>query len=243
MFKAKLGTEQKGILLELLKLMAETDGNVTHDEMEMILKIKKMYRIKDYKYVNMTKDDIRLHLTEMKESDVLNILTHAVLLALADGKITTNEQVLIRSYFDLLSLDSASSMQKLIDKHGESDFDVRDFFLSNRTEQDILDESLDMLHDFSEGSIEDIDESLLMKMKRGPINKIWYQVMNLWDTVRDPKTEKKIKAICIGALIYLISPIDAIPDVIPFLGLTDDAGIIAFAISQLSAASGTRKIK
>lgn len=234
MFKAKMGKQQKGVLLELLKLMAESDGNVTHDEMEMILRIKKTYRIKDYKYENMTKDDVRMHLTEMSENDVLNILTHAVLLALVDGKFTTNEQVLVRSFFDLLSLESASTMQKFIDKYGEKEFDVRDFFISNRTDQDILDESLEMLNEFSESSVDDIDETLLMKMNRGPIKKIWYQVMKLWDTVRDPKTDRRLKALAIGALVYLIVPIDVIPDVIPVLGLTDDVGVIAFAINQLS---------
>lgn len=234
MFKAKISNNHKGILLELLKLMAESDGIVSQDEMEMILKVKKMYRMKDYQYEKMTTDDIRVHLSEMDESDVLNILTHAVLLALVDDSFSTKEQVIIRSYFDLLSLESASTMQKLIDKHGNIDFDVRDFFMSNRTEQDVLDESLEMLNEFSNGSAEDIDESLLMKMKRGPIKKIWNQVLSLWDTLRDPKTDKAAKAICVGALIYLISPIDAIPDLIPVLGLTDDVSIIALAVSQLS---------
>ena len=32
----------------------------------------------------------------------------------------------------------------------------------------------------------------------------------------------------VGALLYLISPIDLIPDIIPVLGLTDDAAVLAF---------------
>jgi len=43
MFKAKISKKHKGVLLELLKLMAESDGNVTLDETEMIFKIKKIY--------------------------------------------------------------------------------------------------------------------------------------------------------------------------------------------------------
>ena len=48
--------------------------------------------------------------------------------------------------------------------------------------------------------------------------------------------EKKYTAIPIGsiiaivsALIYFLSPIDLIPDIIPGLGLIDDAAVIAFA--------------
>lgn len=234
MFKAKISKKHKGILFELMKLMAETDGNVSHEEMEMIYNVKKIYRMKNYEHRNLDKDEIRLELSEMNENDVLNILTHAVLLAMIDGDFSTNEQVLIRSYFDLLSIDSASKMQSIIDQHGKDSFDVRDFFISNRTDQDVLDESIEMLNEFSKGNVNDIDENLLMKMKRGPVKKIWDQVLNLWDKVRDPKTDKKLKAIAIGALLYLISPIDAIPDVLPVLGLTDDVGVLAYVYTQLN---------
>jgi uncharacterized membrane protein YkvA (DUF1232 family)/tellurite resistance protein len=240
MFKGKIKKQHRELLLELLKLMAEMDGKVSTEEMEMILKIKKVYGLKNYTYKNLTKDDIRQELSELEEETVLNILTHAVLLALVDKEFSLSEQVLIRSYFDLLSLDSASKMQGFIDKYGKEEFDVRDFFISNRTDQDILDESIDMLNDFSNGNIDDIDESLLMKMKRGPIKKIWDQVIKLWDIVRDPKTDKAIKALGIGALLYLISPLDVIPDAIPILGLTDDVGVITYVLTQLSK---QRKLK
>jgi len=75
MYKASMGKTEKEILLELLKLMSEADGNVTHDEMDMIYELKKVYQIKEYKYKNYTKDDIRRHLEKMEEKDVLNLLT------------------------------------------------------------------------------------------------------------------------------------------------------------------------
>ncbi len=75
--------------------------------------------------------------------------------------------------------------------------------------------------------------SKLGSMKRGAITKVWPKVQALWELARDPKADWKPKASAIGALIYLVSPIDAIPDVIPFGGLIDDAAVIAFAFRKI----------
>lgn len=40
-------------------------------------------------------------------------------------------------------------------------------------------------------------------------------------------------AILVGAIIYVISPFDAIPDVIPFFGWVDDIAIVTLAMSKL----------
>jgi uncharacterized membrane protein YkvA (DUF1232 family) len=41
------------------------------------------------------------------------------------------------------------------------------------------------------------------------------------------------KAIITGALTYFISPIDAIPDMTPIVGYTDDIGVVAAAVAAL----------
>lgn len=73
-------------------------------------------------------------------------------------------------------------------------------------------------------------------MNRGPIAKVWANVQALWRMVRDPEAAVGPKAIALGALVYLISPIDCIPDIIPILGLTDDAAVITAAIAALADA-------
>jgi uncharacterized membrane protein YkvA (DUF1232 family) len=237
MYKAKLGKNEKEILFELLRLLSEIDGNVTHDEMDMIYQLKLIYGVKNYKYKNYSKEFIRTFLEDMKETDVLNILTHAILLGLADGIFDSKEQQLVGSYFDLVSLENAGKMQKLIDEFSSSKFDIR-VLLTNPSKEEISQESMEILHDFTDKSVEDIDEGLLMKMKKGPIKKIWYEVMNLWTIVNDSGNDKKVKAIAIGALLYLILPLDAIPDIIPVLGLTDDVSEIGLAISTITKQYG-----
>ncbi len=39
----------------------------------------------------------------------------------------------------------------------------------------------------------------------------------------------------VGAILYFVMPADAIPDVIPALGFTDDAAVIAFTIKQVKS--------
>jgi uncharacterized membrane protein YkvA (DUF1232 family) len=73
-------------------------------------------------------------------------------------------------------------------------------------------------------------------MNKGPIAKIWDKVQQLWTYVRDPNVHWAKKALPLAGLIYLVSPIDLIPDVIPIAGLVDDAGVIGFVILLLGAA-------
>jgi len=54
--------------------------------------------------------------------------------------------------------------------------------------------------------------------------------------LRDPQFQisKETKTILIIALLYVISPIDLIPDAIPLLGLVDDVLVAGFALRQAS---------
>ena len=86
----------------------------------------------------------------------------------------------------------------------------------------------------SEADVDKIRRNL-SGMNRGKITDIWDKVMSLWKFIQDPEAPWAGKAIAIGALIYLVSPIDAIPDFIPVAGLTDDVGIILAAIAKLAS--------
>lgn len=81
--------------------------------------------------------------------------------------------------------------------------------------------------------IQKITEKLPV-MNRGPIKEIWPKIQSLFQMVSDPKAAWTSKALAIGGLLYLISPFDAIPDVIPIAGLTDDAAVIVSVVSTLA---------
>ncbi len=51
----------------------------------------------------------------------------------------------------------------------------------------------------------------------------------------DRATPLQVKATLIGALAYFVLPFDAIPDVLPVIGFTDDAAVLATAIKMVSS--------
>ena len=55
----------------------------------------------------------------------------------------------------------------------------------------------------------------------------------LYETVQSDKVSKKDKAIIIGALGYMISPLDVIPDAIPIAGLTDDLAVLLYVLKKV----------
>ncbi len=57
----------------------------------------------------------------------------------------------------------------------------------------------------------------------------------LWRYMNDTAVPWYRKSIVIGALIYFISPIDAIPDLFPLVGYLDDLGVIAATLKFLGS--------
>ena len=63
--------------------------------------------------------------------------------------------------------------------------------------------------------------------------KLVYAALILYYTLQSEKVSKADKALIIGALGYLISPLDAIPDAIPIVGLTDDVGVLIYVLRKV----------
>ncbi len=57
-----------------------------------------------------------------------------------------------------------------------------------------------------------------------------YKALQLYYVAQSPDCPMKVKAGIYGALGYLISPIDFIPDLAPVVGYTDDAAAIGVAL-------------
>ena len=65
------------------------------------------------------------------------------------------------------------------------------------------------------------------------IARIAYAALILYYTLQSDKVSATNKAMIIGALGYLISPLDVVPDAIPIAGLADDLGVLVFVLKKV----------
>lgn len=63
--------------------------------------------------------------------------------------------------------------------------------------------------------------------------KLVYAALILYYSIDSDKVSFKEKAIIIGALGYLITPLDIMPDAIPLAGLSDDLGVLIYVLRKV----------
>ncbi len=63
--------------------------------------------------------------------------------------------------------------------------------------------------------------------------KLVYAALILYYTLQSDKVSKTDKAMIIGALGYMISPLDVVPDAIPIVGLTDDLAVLIYVLKKV----------
>ncbi len=64
-------------------------------------------------------------------------------------------------------------------------------------------------------------------------SKLVYAALVLFYTLQSKEVSVKDKAVIVGALGYLISPLDAMPDAIPIVGLGDDLTVLVYVINKI----------
>ena len=64
-------------------------------------------------------------------------------------------------------------------------------------------------------------------------SKLVYAALILYYTLQSDNVSKADKAIIIGALGYMISPLDVMPDAIPIVGLSDDLAVLLYVLKKV----------
>lgn len=83
------------------------------------------------------------------------------------------------------------------------------------------------------------EESLWEKIKyfsKAAGTKVVYAVLLLYYAMIDSKVSLKTKIFIAAALGYFLLPTDAIFDLTPIIGYSDDLGVLLFALKQISSA-------
>lgn len=100
---------------------------------------------------------------------------------------------------------------------------------------------------YSEPGQDDISETSIARRERRVRRDFWEKFRRVAGRIpfaddlvasyycaMDPSTPLRVRGTLLGALAYFILPIDAVPDVIAGFGFTDDAAVLAAAISLVS---------
>lgn len=62
-----------------------------------------------------------------------------------------------------------------------------------------------------------------------------YAGLLMYYALRRSETPKWAKRVILGGLAYLFTPIDAVPDIAPIIGYTDDLGVMFYALVLVAA--------
>lgn len=92
-------------------------------------------------------------------------------------------------------------------------------------------QSLLIVHGYSEPRF----RQTLARAARAAGREVVEKALWLFFAARRPETPRWAKATVYGALAYFIVPLDAIPDVAPIAGYTDDLGVLTLAVGTIAA--------
>lgn len=93
----------------------------------------------------------------------------------------------------------------------------------------------DRLQQFKDAFSESTVWNTVRRFARKLGMKTTYTVLLLFYAYKREDTPSWAKRIVIGALGYFVTLFDAVPDLTPFVGFTDDIGILSFALVTIAA--------
>ncbi len=91
-------------------------------------------------------------------------------------------------------------------------------------------------HEKYEEGKEFVEENLWEKVEKvGKKLSFIKDVKALYNYMTDPNVPWYRKSIVLGALVYFITPIDSVPDLVPLVGYLDDLGVITAVLKFLGS--------
>ena len=69
------------------------------------------------------------------------------------------------------------------------------------------------------------------------------QVRLAWRLLREPAVPTVLKTVPVLAALYVVSPLDIVPDVLPLLGQLDDVAILVLALQSFAKVCPSRVVE
>jgi len=90
------------------------------------------------------------------------------------------------------------------------------------------------MHDFGAAFSESGFWMKLRQQARRAGQQVVESALQLFYAAQSPSTPKWAKTVVYGALAYFVLPADAVPDLLPGVGYTDDLGVLATALGTIA---------
>ena len=125
--------------------------------------------------------------------------------------------------------NAEESMKESLLDNPDDDFAVYSEHLNQNKKNKIMDFVEKLGRNFDKKDVDKVNSNI-SSMNKGALANVWDKVLFLLKRFNENSSPKD-KALIIGALLYAVLPIDIIPDVIPGLGLVDDAFAVVMVYS------------
>lgn len=77
-------------------------------------------------------------------------------------------------------------------------------------------------------------ESGLGNVDKGALGSVWGKVEQMHRFIWDSSVPFSQKVLPLAALLYLVTPIDMVPDIVPIAGYLDDIAVLLYAYGQMT---------
>ena len=234
--KPQLITIENIILFETLNFLENHNYHFFKKTSSLLKSYIKHSDIGKYKIQHLDLETLQ-ELNIFLDSQVVErIFIQCYLLLLEWNRTSVSCDMALNKVFSSLGEFRVEQLITLVTKYNNGELSIEQLFPQNN--QKVLKTSvklqaIKLFEMFKSTNNKKVNETKLKKLNKGALNKIWDKVIRNLEIIKNPNTPAHIKAIAIGAIIYVIVPIDAIPDIVPIGGLVDDAAIILLALEQI----------
>jgi len=232
-----LNNIENTLLIEILASIFKDNKKLFKSVSKQIKEVKKKTNMNKYKVKYIDVETIAESLVYLNKNSIEKIFVQTYIILLEYGNETELDFSLLYIIFSKLGDLRIDELKYLVHQYQKGEGTLEEIYSSSDFKKIANKTKLKALKLFNTLKTSDpskINVEKLNNLNKGALIKVWGHVLKMLKMINSPEIPSHIKAIAIGALLYAIVPIDAIPDSVPVAGLVDDAAIVTFAFDQIS---------